>query len=976
MANLSLKIKADFDEASRQFKALATESDLASLNLKNFGKELAKDHADKFIDRQEMAAVAMKATGRETEGLNSQVSAYQREIERLIKAGLDPQDESIQRLQAEYISLRERQEEAKLAAEAEAAAAKALVEAEKERAAALDKSAKETVELLTASSDQERQSIELRNRQRELKEEMERLIRSGISPQSEEVRRLQQEYERLGASVGQTERGMEMMATAAKASAAALAAVTAAAIASVQQTAVAGDRFAKASRQIGMTAETFQELEYAARQSGVSANSFQSSLQRLNRNIGDVRNGTGALTKMLGENNEALLNQLKNVNSNEQAFNLLMGAIKDAPNEFDRAALAYAAFGRAGQDMILMAKEGADGIAALREEARKFGIISNETAQASEEFMSAQDRLRAALGGVRNEMAAGMIPVITNVINKIADFISNIDNLKDRMMNIGIILAGVTTAISAFLVIGKLKGIIKGVAAAFKALTLAMKANPFGLIAVAVTLLITALILLRRNWDYVQTFIDQGVAGLVFAFQTAGSAIRMAWTVAFNAIRIALVTVLDLVHGNLLRTLGRMLDAVGSLVPAARTAANAINNIANSIGNLRAETEQNSREAIANANAERAAAQATHRERLDAINEEARARRAALRQREADNEAEHEAARAATMAAIEAVEKREFVISEILAKSLRERLIALGQTEAQMEAYRQDAFTQFMRARLDAEELEGEARIDFLRGQGPLILEQISKEHQNRIKAQAALNSALLEQQELLHVTLDENERLAIEKRIENLTAQNQQVLEIINNFDAEYLSAQSAFATMILAEEQKLSDARIAIRREEVSQMAGLFGSMSSLIKAAGRESRGAAIAGRALSTAQATINSFLAATNALATVPFPANIAAAASVLATGLAKKIRIFSTPLPSAETGGRFVVPNTTSRVDGVGLRVNPGERVDITPSGQAGGADSVIRIVINLGEQVLWDSMNKGMRAGELHEFAPAGNLQ
>jgi hypothetical protein len=60
-----------------------------------------------------------------------------------------------------------------------------------------------------------------------------------------------------------------------------------------------------------------------------------------------------------------------------------------------------------------------------------------------------------------------------------------------------------------------------------------------------------------------------------------------------------------------------------------------------------------------------------------------------------------------------------------------------------------------------------------------------------------------------------------------------------------------------------------------------------------------------------------------------------AAASVLAAGIAQQIKINSTPIPSAETGGRFIVPNN-SGVDSVGLKVNPGEQIDVTPRGQTG----------------------------------------
>jgi hypothetical protein len=78
----------------------------------------------------------------------------------------------------------------------------------------------------------------------------------------------------------------------------------------------------------------------------------------------------------LKQNDKQLLNQLENVNSNEEAFNLLMDAIQRAPDEFTRTGLAQAAFGKSGQELILLANEGAGGISRLRNEAREYGVIS------------------------------------------------------------------------------------------------------------------------------------------------------------------------------------------------------------------------------------------------------------------------------------------------------------------------------------------------------------------------------------------------------------------------------------------------------------------------------------------------------------------------------------------------------------------------------------------------------------------------
>ena len=100
-------------------------------------------------------------------------------------------------------------------------------------------------------------------------------------------------------------------------------------------------------------------------------------------------------------------------------------------------------------------------------------------------------------------------------------------------------------------------------------------------------------------------------------------------------------------------------------------------------------------------------------------------------------------------------------------------------------------------------------------------------------------------------------------------------------------------------------------------------------------------------------------------------------AATIAQGLANVAMINSTPIPklSAETGGRFVVPDVSPRrVDGVGMRVNPGETIDVTPRGEAGGSASFnFQFVFN--GQVFAEIINKLARSGELHTLQLARNL-
>ena len=342
-----------------------------------------------------------------------------------------------------------------------------------------------------------------------------------------------------------------MKAFAGVATAAIGAIATGRAVQALNDFASSGDDIAKTARKIGISAEALQELRFAADRSGVSAETLDGAFQKLNKNIGDLRAGTGTLTTYLNKSNPELAEQLKLVDSNEEAFGLLTDAMANADNEMDRAALAQAAFGRSGQDLIVMTENGTEGINALREEAQKYGnIISTDAAMASELYVDSLTNMKNAMMAVRNKALIPLLNKIQPFIQKIADYVSaNQDLIGQKIdsvfMKLGNavkftmdffqkykgVMVSVVAVMGAYklatlgaaaaekihmgmLVIGKLMqffriiGMItkaKGAwAAAQWALNTAMSANLIGLIVAGVAALIAVIVLLVKNWDKVK----------------------------------------------------------------------------------------------------------------------------------------------------------------------------------------------------------------------------------------------------------------------------------------------------------------------------------------------------------------------------------------------------------------------------------------------------------------------------------------
>jgi ABC-type transporter Mla subunit MlaD len=225
--------------------------------------------------------------------------------------------------------------------------------------------------------------------------------------------------------------------------------------------------------------------------------------------------------------------------------------------------------------------------------------------------------------------------------------------------------------------------------------------------------------------------------------------------------------------------------------------------------------------------------------------------------------------------------------------------------------------------------------------------------------------------------------RIAAEKGTEAYDEQQEKIMELAQAADdAARQQAQAAF-DLAAAEKQAASDVTAKAKEERQKQIDAALETANAIgdfitgigdfwsamydrrIADAGdaeaevaRLQRQQAIASKAFSIAEATINTAVAVTKVIA------NPVLAAIVGALGAAQIAAIIATPIPGAELGGSFVVPPGNNN-DGGLVRVNSGEQVDVTParrSGDSGGMPSTV--VVRIGERefagAVEDAFNRG----------------
>jgi hypothetical protein len=104
-ASINLKIDTNFAQASADLKAFGNVSEAQAKKIENYVKSFKSEQLDAFEQRQKRTSAAIKATRGPVAALTSDYKAYQRRIEQLIRNGLDPESDEVQRLVKEYKKL-------------------------------------------------------------------------------------------------------------------------------------------------------------------------------------------------------------------------------------------------------------------------------------------------------------------------------------------------------------------------------------------------------------------------------------------------------------------------------------------------------------------------------------------------------------------------------------------------------------------------------------------------------------------------------------------------------------------------------------------------------------------------------------------------------------------------------------------------------------------------------------------------------
>lgn len=288
-------------------------------------------------------------------------------------------------------------------------------------------------------------------------------------------------------------------------------AITAALGVAVKSLANAADVADDTAKRTGLTVEAVQELGYVAKMTGSNLATVEVALRTMQKGLTDSGTESAAFTSAL-ETLGLSLAELRAMNPQAQ-FDALSQAIAGVTDPSQRAGLAMTVFGRAGTALLPMLAEGADGIAKLKDEAHKYGyVMSQEVAEAGSNFNDNLDRLKGSLGGLAQQVVAGLLPTLNSLVKCAADVVAGIKEWINNNPNLVSTLAHVAASVGAVLTVfgalvaacGSWIALAPAVGAAWTIAT-----GPIGVTIMAIAGVVAGIVALWKNWDTVCHYMAQ-----------------------------------------------------------------------------------------------------------------------------------------------------------------------------------------------------------------------------------------------------------------------------------------------------------------------------------------------------------------------------------------------------------------------------------------------------------------------------------
>ncbi len=273
-----------------------------------------------------------------------------------------------------------------------------------------------------------------------------------------------------------------------------------------------GEDLKRASKSIGIGVEALAGLRYAAELSETPVEALEKGIAKLAKATVHAADGDAQAAALFEKVGVSAQDADGKVRPMQELLLDIADKFASMTNETERTGLAMDLFGKSGAALIPLFSEGATKIRAMIEEARQLGIvISNEDAEAADEFNDNLTRLHKMLLGLTVQLGTQFIPALNQIaeaIKPVVIAISEWAHAHPELMQGLVAMAGILGA----------GGAVAVAVAAFGALLagLAVVGGPILLVSAGIAAFVGVLVAFRKEIasaiESVRRFVNDGLA--------------------------------------------------------------------------------------------------------------------------------------------------------------------------------------------------------------------------------------------------------------------------------------------------------------------------------------------------------------------------------------------------------------------------------------------------------------------------------
>lgn len=300
------------------------------------------------------------------------------------------------------------------------------------------------------------------------------------------------------------------------------------------------------SKSLGVTTDFFGGFRHALGTIGIEGDETAQMIADISERMFDAANGSKALADDFGQIGltRSQLKDLAEAGPEKQIL-ALADAMKAAGPGAKRTFTAMSGLGDVGARMLPLLEQGSEGLQRMLLDAKRLGVtLDKDAIKNAKEFNASVNVMKAQLLGLRNELAAKLLPPLTKIIKAFSQWAKDGDNVDRMLRRLTIALKALIPLL--LILVGKkiilglaaLKVQLVGIAAAVRLL-----ASQFAYLLIPLIPIIIKLTLLILLVDEIRTLVAGGdslfgrligndselVDALRFAFEDLGRAFKEAW---------------------------------------------------------------------------------------------------------------------------------------------------------------------------------------------------------------------------------------------------------------------------------------------------------------------------------------------------------------------------------------------------------------------------------------------------------------